>query len=724
MNIVRKYGLGLIAFSTVVTAAFIWTFLRWHDQDTVASAIQEARNYYLLNRHYRAWNASLGGVYAPIDKVAPNPYLEVPGRDLVLADGTGLTLINPAYMTRMVFERAAASAEGPISSKLISLNPLNPGNSANKWEAEALRSMEMDKASELTRVQTIDGQEYLQFLGPFVTESSCLKCHEKQGYKVGDLRGAISITISMADYRAAEGALNRRFVSAMLLGWSGFSLAWVKLSKRRFEKELALQLSEERNRTIFELSQAGIFMIDPDGTITVANRSAGEIFGCSPDELIGKRYAELVDDDERDLAEKRLMDLIHGNASAATTEDRCFRRRDGSTFWGHVGGRRLENSKGQLVSLVGVVTDVTPMRQIIEELNQAKDYFFSILNALADPVFVKDDRYRLVLVNDAECRMLGRDRSDILGKTDDDLFSGEEATLFRHYDRLVLQTGETHINQEEIVFANGQRKVLMAHKSCYVDQAGKRYVVGILRDVTEQKNLEHRAIRNAQLAAVGQLASGVAHEINNPITGVINCAQLLLNRNAVDEQNQPVLARIIREGDRVAAIVRSLLFFSRDSGEETAVVDIRTLLVDVLQLLSDQLAKDGIDLQLNLPDVVVMIKANPQQIEQVMLNLLSNARYALNESGRAEKKLILSVDLLRETQGSVCRISVYDNGTGISDALLGRLGQPFVTTKPAGVGTGLGLSISQEIIKRHGGELRIASQEGEFTEIAVDLPAV
>lgn len=724
MNTFRKYGLGLIAFSTVMLAVFIWIFIRWHNQETVQSAVQEARNYYALNQHYRVWNANLGGVYAAADKVIPNPYLDAPGRDLVLVDGTRLTLVNPAYMTRMVFERAAASPQNAIYCKLISLKPLNPDNAATPWEAEALRSMERDTSGEFTQLQEINGREYLQFLGAFVTTSPCLRCHEKQNYRVGDLRGAISISIPTANYRAREMELNQRVISAMLLLWGGFSLAWAGLSKHRFDKEQALQLSEERNRTFFDLSPSGILMIDPDGAIVVANRRAHEMFGYPPDEIVGKHYQELVSDAEREAAGARLMELISGEALNNTTEDRHFLRRDGSSFWGNVGGQRLEDRNGRLLSVLSVITDITPMRQAIEETNQAKDYFFSILNTIADPVFVKDDRYRLVLVNDAECRMLGRDRSEILGKTDEDFFAGEDVELFRKHDELVLQTGEPHVNQEEIVFANGQKRILLAHKSCYVDQSGRRFVVGILRDITTQKDLEHQAIRTAQLAAVGELASGMAHEINNPITGVINCAQLLLNRNAVDEPNRVILARIIREGDRIAAIVKSLLFFSRDSGQDTVVVDIRVLLVDVLQLLSDQLAKDGIDLQLNLPEGAVRIDVNPQQIEQVVLNLISNARHALNECGCSEKKLVITVDRLKDKAGSVCRIAVHDNGTGIKEGLLNKLGRPFLTTKPAGVGTGLGLSISQEIVKRHGGELRIASREGAFTEVTVDLPAV
>lgn len=723
MDTIKKYGLGLIAFSAAAVVAFVFVFLRWHSQETVQSAVQEARDYYALNQYYRLWNASLGGVYAPVEKVTPNPYLKTLNRDVTTTDGKVLTLVNPAYMTSMVFAQAAADPDKAIYCKLISLNPLNPDNAPTPWEAEALRAMEQNPAGEYFQLRRIDDQEYLQFLGPFVTAKSCLKCHEQQGYREGDLRGAISISIPMETYRVAEINLNQRTVGALLVMWGGFSVAWAILSKRRHDKDLALQLSEERNRTIFETSQAGIFMVDPTGKITLANRSMAEMFDYPLSELIGMKYPELIVADERFIGDTRMFQLIRGEISGVSLE-RHYQRRDGSSFWGHLSGRRIEDAGGKLVALLGVIADVTPLRQAIDEVNQAKDYFFSILNAIADPVFVKDDQHRLILVNDAECRMLGRDRSEILGKTESDFFPAEQVAALHRYDDLVLQTGEPRISEEEITAVNGHKRIVLAHKSCYVDQSGQRFIVGSLRDITGQKALEHQAMRAAQLAAVGELASGVAHEINNPITGVINCAQLLVNRNAVDEQNKAVLARIIREGDRVAAIVKSLLFFSRDGGQDRVTVDIRLLLVDVLQLIGDQLAKEGIDLQLNLPEPVVRINANPQQIEQVMLNLLSNARHALNESGRVEKKLIITVDLVQEQNAPLCRIAVYDNGSGIAEDLLDRLGQPFVTTKPAGIGTGLGLSISQEIVKRHGGVLHIVSLKGEFTEVTVDLPAV
>lgn len=374
-----------------------------------------------------------------------------------------------------------------------------------------------------------------------------------------------------------------------------------------------------------------------------------------------------------------------------------------------------------------MIADITPIKQAVDEINQAKDYFSSILNTIADPVFVKNDQYRLVLVNDAACRQLGRDRSEILGKADSDFFPAEQVEIFRRYDDLVLKTGDLQINQEELTAGSGQTTVVLSHKSCYIDQDGRRFVVGILRDITAQKVLDHQATRAAQLAAVGELAAGVAHEINNPIMGVINCAQLLLDRQSVREEDRPVLERVIKGGDRVAAIVRSLLFFSRDSGNELAVILIQDLLVDVLQLVRAQLCQEGVDVRLNQTEAPLRIHANPQQVEQLLLNLISNARHALNEryaQDPLQKTLLIAIDRAIKDSGPVCRIVVRDNGTGIPKGVRERLGRPFVTTKPEGVGTGLGLSICQEIVKRFSGSLQIDSQEGEFTEVTIEFPVV
>ena len=285
----------------------------------------------LLNRTL----LSLGGVYSPTDKVAPNPHLDVSQREVTLTDGRRLTLINPAYMTSLVFERISADPNQAIFNKLVSLKPLNPANAANSWETAALLKMEQTPTVEFSQLAAFGGKEYLQFLGPFVTERPCLKCHEQQGYKVGDLRGAISISIPMAKFRTVQEGLQNRLVGGLMITWGSLSIFWGWLSKRRYDNDLERQLSDEHNRTIFETSQAGIFMVDPSGTVTVANRSMAEMFGYPLTGLIGKKYPELVCPEERQSGDSRMLQLIRGEISSVLVE-RHYQRSNGTVRSGGI----------------------------------------------------------------------------------------------------------------------------------------------------------------------------------------------------------------------------------------------------------------------------------------------------------------------------------------------------------------------------------------------------
>lgn len=255
---------------------------------------------------------------------------------------------------------------------------------------------------------------------------------------------------------------------------------------------------------------------------------------------------------------------------------------------------------------------------------------------------------------------------------------------------------------------------------------GDAALIGITRDLTIRKLNEEQNLRAAQLASVGELAAGVAHEINNPITGIINYAQLMLNKTPVRLTYDELLTRIISEGDRVAAIVKSLLHLSRDNREGMSSCPLGELVDIVFSLVSRQLEQDDIDFTAMIPPTLPRLKANPQQLEQMLLNLVHNSRYALNEKSHnkdSAKILRVSAEEILGSDGrQLCQLTVYDSGTGIPPELLARVTTPFVTTKPAGVGTGLGLSLCQEIVCRHGGSLRIESEYGDFTRVIIEWP--
>ena len=198
----RRYLLALIVIWTVGVAASLGWNIYQLRQSILDLARTSARTTYEKDILYRRWVAMQGGVYAPISKVTPaNPYLKVPNRDITTPGGLSLTLINPAYMTRQVNElaRGVYNFQGHITS----LKPIRPGNDPDPWEAESLKLFERG-VKETSSIETISGNEFFRIMHPFVTEKSCLKCHAAQGYKEGDIRGGISVSIPMAPLRNIE----------------------------------------------------------------------------------------------------------------------------------------------------------------------------------------------------------------------------------------------------------------------------------------------------------------------------------------------------------------------------------------------------------------------------------------------------------------------------------------------------------------------------------------
>ncbi len=393
----------------------------------------------------------------------------------------------------------------------------------------------------------------------------------------------------------------------------------------------------------------------------------------------------------------------------------------------------------------GIITwrDITERKQIEETLRKHRDYLEDLVHTRTMELKTLNDRYRLLLENLPQ-RIFYKDRnltyiscnknfardfhiepSEVTGKTDYDLFPREFAEKYRIDDKTVMKSGQT-INIEEKYIKDGQELIVNTVKTPVRDEKGN--IIGILGsslDITEKINLKVETERSRHLALIGELAAGVAHEINNPISGVINYAQILWNKSIEGSREKDLASRIIKEGSRIATIVHNLLSFARPKKEEKSAVDIHEILSDSLSLTGTQLRKDGIKIKLDIPKNLPEITAYPQQIQQVFLNIISNARYALNQKypGAHDSKIL---EILGETTTvnahPYVKITFHDHGTGIPAKIKNKVMNPFFTTKPSGKGTGLGLSISHNIINDHGGRLIIESTEGEFTKVIILLP--
>jgi len=262
----------------------------------------------------------------------------------------------------------------------------------------------------------------------------------------------------------------------------------------------------------------------------------------------------------------------------------------------------------------------------------------------------------------------------------------------------------------------------------------------------QKENLEHREnlenlveertralrereaqLRHSQrLEGIGQLAAGVAHEINNPINGIMNYAQLIKDLTVTQGGEVPMFAdEIIHESERITALVRSLLQFGRAEQTQSRETHIGDTLRGTLLLIKAMMRRDQIEFETNVPDDLPVIHCASQQIQQILMNLMTNARDALNERypTRDDNKIIrISAGVLNVSGRSLLRLTVEDHGPGIPEEARERIFGAFYTSKDEAKGTGLGLSISRAIARQHGGELRVESKVGEWTRFHLDLP--
>lgn len=384
----------------------------------------------------------------------------------------------------------------------------------------------------------------------------------------------------------------------------------------------------------------------------------------------------------------------------------------------------IESMLNALAAAADIIAMGIDRKRAAEALSISENKYRVLLENLPQRIFYKDRNLVYVSCSENYAKDLNIRPDEIVGKTDYDFYPKELAEKYRADDKKVIESGQT-IDMEEKYIKDEKELFVHSIKTPLRDEHGAVIgILGVFLDVSEKVSLQMEAVRVRHLVSLGELAAGVAHEINNPIMGVINCAQILFDRGRDGSREKDVANRIIKEGKRIANIVSRLLSYAR-RGETRETVKIHELVSEALILTEAQIHKEGILINVNVPQQLPAIFVQPQQIQQVFLNLISNARYALNQKYPGEhagKTLDISAQQIAINNSPYVRIDFYDKGTGIPSGLLGKVMDPFFTSKPKGKGTGLGLSISHGIISGHGGKLNVESNEGEFTRIIITLP--
>ena len=491
-----------------------------------------------------------------------------------------------------------------------------------------------------------------------------------------------------------------------------------------YSLETSLKLKSERdfNKDIVDTIQALMVTISPCGLILSFNRIAEKITGFSEQEVLGKYWVDVLTTSSNRLEFQRVFsDTLKGaQASINFKAPLCARNGKERAISWH-GSIRHNIEKGQ-VGLVMLGIDETENLAADHQLQMLTARWKKIFIAIQDPVLVVSNDNIIIDANPATFAAAKKQRDEVIGKKVCDILHGGHGDKSQCALEQFIGYHKTQITETEL---HGLHGAYMLTVTPLLEENGEiNATLLVARNLTQEEVVRAEAIRAAQLAALGELASGVAHEINNPINGIINYAQIILD-DPLDPESVDNLQNIISEGKRIAGIVASLLDFARAREEILNPSNIAKIVCNSLLLVSHLLKKDGIICSVTIADDLPDLLCNEQQLQQVVLNLISNARYALNKRYPrpcAEKQLQITAELAINGPQKSIQLSVTDYGIGIAPEFLDRLFDPFFSTKPKGEGTGLGLSISHGLVSDHGGQIKVQSKMGEWSRFTILLP--
>ncbi len=353
---------------------------------------------------------------------------------------------------------------------------------------------------------------------------------------------------------------------------------------------------------------------------------------------------------------------------------------------------------------------------LFNRIEKSKNTWETTFDSMGDGVFVLDKERNVVMANKAMASMLDTTSEKLVGRKCHDVTHKRCEPIDECPFLDVIESGKgSSVEVDEPRLGRSFNVNINPIK----DQDGEIVgLVHVMSDITERNRLKEQLLHSEKLAAVGQLVAGVAHELNNPLTGVMGYSQLLLRRfGQSDEEAAHDLQAIIDETERATGIVKNLLSFARKHQPKLSVVDLNEVIRNVLKLRNYEFGVNNIAVDSRLDENLPRTMADAHQLEQVLLNLVNNSVQAISEVERRGRVIISS-----GFSDGVITVSVEDNGPGISPELQKRVFEPFFTTKEVGKGTGLGLSICYGIIEEHGGELRVESNVEQGAKFSFTLP--
>ncbi len=490
----------------------------------------------------------------------------------------------------------------------------------------------------------------------------------------------------------------------------------------RISADRMLKESEERYRRIVDTANEGILAINDSRLLTFVNQKLADMLGYAPQELTGRKLDDFIHPEDREAYGLQMQKRRQGHGEIYEIR---YVRKDGTAIWGLVSAAPLLDERGIFLGSFGMVTDITASKKAEQDLQR----FFNLIPDLA-----------CIAATDGYFKKINPAWREVLGYSEQEMLSTPFFDLIHPDDRESTQkeVGRQLSGEATLSFTNryrckdGSYKWLEWRATPAVDQT---LLFASARDVTERKRGEEEKaklesqLRQAQkMEAIGTLAGGIAHDFNNILGAIMGYAELAQELAREGSPNFEELTQVLEAADRARKLVRQILTFSRKADPDMRPLSLNKSIRQALQLLSHSLPK-MIAIETHLAPDLALVNADPNQMEQVLMNLATNAADAMPEGGRLvieTQGIALGDEYGREhletRTGRYVLLMVSDTGKGIDPLILEHIFDPFFTTKGVGKGTGLGLSTVYGIVKAHGGHVACYSEPGSGTTFKVYLP--
>jgi PAS domain S-box-containing protein len=470
--------------------------------------------------------------------------------------------------------------------------------------------------------------------------------------------------------------------------------------------------AEEQLRLLGSVTQQvsdSIIITDSKLKITYMNRAAQALFGYTIEEIRGKALADFhVEPHSKSIIRKVRKCINQGNVWWETIPKKC---KDGRVIICDCRLSPLHDEDGQICAYIDVERDVTERKEVEVKLKAQQQLIESILATMREGVLVIDSADRVILANTAAHRIFHRRPKALNNKLLKDIIP--VAPLLNLYHRVKL--GKQEDNTLEFMYqVNHIDKIIV----CGAIKMDEERTLLTFADVSRERAEKEKLYLTDRLATIGEMAVGLAHELNNPLTGILSLSQLLIDSDIPPDSKED-LKCINSEARRAANIVKNVLLFTRNNNYENGQASVNEVVRDVLRLREYEVKANNIEVITNLQENLPEVQIDRFQLQQVFLNIILNAEAAIKDANRSGMMTINTAKV-----DSYVEIAISDNGCGIKKNVLPRIFDPFFTTKEIGKGTGLGLSICYGIISKHNGKINVVSRVNQGTTFTIRMPAV